>query len=192
MTTPRVVGLDLSLTSTGLAATGTTNGIPYAAVDRITTKPTGDNIRARTARLNHIVDAVHGWVAADTDLVVIEGPALATRSAHTHDRSGLWWLVINRLIANDHPVVIVPPSSRAKYATGKGNAAKDAVLAAVVRRYPDTDVTGNDEADALILAAMGARALGHPIETGGVDGLPKTHLDAMTKIAWPATEGLAA
>jgi crossover junction endodeoxyribonuclease RuvC len=55
------------------------------------------------------------------------------------------------------------------------------VLAAVVRRYPHTDVTGNDLADALVLAAMGARRLGFPIETS----LPVANLAAMTKISWP-------
>lgn len=44
--------------------------------------------------------------------------------------------------------------------------------------------TGNDEADALVLAAMAHRHLGHPI-----DELPKTHLAAMDKIRWPGLTG---
>jgi hypothetical protein len=51
----------------------------------------------------------------------------------------------------------------------------------VVRRYQQVDITGNDIADALVLAAMGARQLGTPIETS----LPAVHLTAMTKISWP-------
>ena len=74
------------------------------------------------------------------------------------------------------------PTARAKYGTGKGNAAKDAVLAAVIRRYPAVDVTGNDEADALILAAMGARHLGIPLELSPVPG---PCLDALLKVRWP-------
>ncbi|WP_344250995.1 hypothetical protein, partial [Isoptericola hypogeus] len=93
---------------------------------------------------------------------------------------GLWWLMVHRLLRNDYPVAVVAPPARAKYATGAGNAAKDKVLAAVVRRYPNVEVTGNDEADALVLAAMGARRLGHAI-----DDLPKNHLVAMEKVAWP-------
>ena len=76
-----------------------------------------------------------------------------------------------------------PPTSRATYATGKDNAGKDAVLAAVVRRYPDVDVTGNDEADALVMAAMGARLLGHPLE----DSLPQSHLRALAGLELPDT-----
>jgi crossover junction endodeoxyribonuclease RuvC len=114
------------------------------------------------------------------DLVVVEGPSYASTSPHTHDRAGLWWLVVGRLLNCGHRVAIAPPSSRAKYGTGKGNAGKDLVLASVVRRYPDVEVTGNDEADALLLAAMGARRLGAPI-----DDLPKTHLAALSGVAWP-------
>ncbi|GAA1992699.1 hypothetical protein GCM10009718_33010 [Isoptericola halotolerans] len=178
----KIVGLDLSLTSTGVAAICDDDTVPapYAFVDRITSKPSGSTLEARNRRLAIIVDAVHGWVHDGADLVVIEGLAYSSTSGKAAERAGLWWLVVHRLIANGYPVAEVPPTSRAKYATGTGNAAKDAVLAAVVRRYPDVEVTGNDEADSLILAAMGARWLGHPI-----DDLPKSHLDAMTKVQWP-------
>ena len=64
-----------------------------------------------------------------------------------------------------HPVAEVAPALLKKYATGKGNAAKDEVLASVVRRYPQVDISGNDISDALVLAAMGARQLRTPIET---------------------------
>lgn len=178
----KIVGLDLSLASTGVAVIAGR----HAAVDRIQTKPRGDALHARRGRLADIRAHIRVWTTS-TDLVVVEGLAYASRSPHATERAGLWWLIVDDLLARDAPVAIVPPSSRAKYATGKGNAGKDQVLAAAIRRYPDTNVTGNDQADALILAAMGARALEQPI-----DDLPKTHLDAMAKVAWPSTEGLAA
>ena len=84
-------------------------------------------------------------------------------------------------------VVEVPPTVVKKYATGKGggpDSSKDQVLAAVIRRYPAVDVTGNDEADALVLAAMGARWAGHPID----DPLPVLQTTAMAKVAWPDHE----
>jgi crossover junction endodeoxyribonuclease RuvC len=106
-----------------------------------------------------------------------------------HDRSGLWWLVLDPVHwdGRARDVVEVPPTCRAKYATGKGNAPKDAVLAAAIRRFPDWDITGNDVADAVILAAMGARHLGHPI-----DQMPAAHLTAMAAVRWPTTSGAAA
>ena len=46
----------------------------------------------------------------------------------------------------------------------------------LVRRYPHVDVTGNDEADALVLAAIAARLDGHP-----VDEIPAAHVATLTK-----------
>ena len=72
------------------------------------------------------------------------------------------------------------------YGTGKGNAGKDEVMLATARRYTNqAEVANNDQADALVLAAMGARHLGAPIE----ESLPQSHLRALDKVAWPA--GLA-
>ena len=181
----KIVGLDLSLASTGIASV-VPGAVTPVLVDRVQTKPHGDDLAARRERLSVLRRNIAAWTRY-AHLVVVEGLAYASRSPHATERAGLWWLIVDDLLARDAPVAIVPPSTRAKYATGKGNSPKDAVLAAVIRRYPDADITGNDEADALILAAMGARALGCP-----VDELPKTHLDAMAKVAWPNTEGLAA
>jgi crossover junction endodeoxyribonuclease RuvC len=184
----KIVGLDLSLTSTGLAAICDDDTVPapYAFVDRITSKPTGTTLEASAQRLAIIVDAVHGWVHAGTDLVVIEGLAYSSTNGKATERAGLWWLTVNRLLRAGYRVAVVTPTARAKYATGKGNAAKDAVLAAVIRRYPDVELSGNDEADALVLAAMGARWLGL-----GYDSLPATHIEAMDKVAWPNLEAAA-
>jgi len=177
----KVIGLDLSLTSTGLAAIvdGT------AHVDRYVTRPGDGTMEHRHHRLMAITAGVWSW-AGGADLVVLEGPSYGSTTPHQHDRAGLWWLVVHRIMGAGLPLAIVPPTSRARYATGKGNAGKDAVLVAVVRRYPEVDVTGNDEADALVLAAMGARKLGHP-----VDVIPKANLTAMDGASWPPeTEAL--
>lgn len=79
------------------------------------------------------------------------------------------------------PLLVVTPAQLKTYATGKGNASKDAVLAAAVKRYPAWDITGNDVADAVVLMAIGSRLLGHPIEAS----LPQTHLRALDKLALP-------
>lgn len=172
----KIVGLDLSLTSTGVASI--TDG--DITVRRVQSKGRKDaTLHERRDRLADLAAAITEH-AQDATLVVIEGPSFGQhRQSGQHDRAGLWWLVVD-LLAEVTRVVEVPPASRSKYATGKGNASKDAVLAAVVRRYLAVDVTGNDEADALILAAMGARHLGQPI-----DDMPLTHTAAMTKVAWP-------
>jgi crossover junction endodeoxyribonuclease RuvC len=185
----KVVGLDLSLTSTGVAV-ATENG---AVTDRITSQPArkvgkGDpplTLAERADRLDKLVPQITDYCSY-ADLVVIEGPSYGSTTP-SHDRSGLWWLVVDFLTPYTL-VVEVPPSSRMKYATGKGQIDKDLVLSAVIRRYPHVDVNGNDEADALILAAMGARHLGHPLETplyANLDALPATHRAAMDAVTWP-------
>jgi crossover junction endodeoxyribonuclease RuvC len=186
----KVVGVDLSLTCTGIAV-ATQNG---AVTDRITSKPTPHaTLTDRTNRLQTLARVVVGFTKG-ADLVVIEAPTYATNTGSQHDRSGLWWLVVARLSSALVPTVEVSPTTRCRYATGRGNASKDDVLSAVIRRYPHVDVNGNDEADALILAAMGARFLGRPIEPlrGQVCALAQTHLAAMDAVAWPERPGTAA
>jgi crossover junction endodeoxyribonuclease RuvC len=198
----KVIGLDLSLTCTGVAV-ATEDG---AVTDRITSTPArrvpkGDpllTIPERALRLDGIVDEIVDH-ARGADLVVVEAPAYDSKSPHTHERSGLWWLVVWRLWARNVTVVEVTTGGVKRYATGRGGASKDDVLSAVIRRYPHVDVNGNDEADALILAAMGARHLGHPLERP-VPGrplfpgspLPKVCLAAMDAVHWPDREAIPA
>lgn len=180
----KAVGLDLSLTSSGVAtALWPVTGLP----PEVTVRRVGsigkqtDTLAMRSGRLRTLAHGI-ATRCAGASLVIVEGPAYGQTSGHAHDRSGLWWLVIARLTANSIPVVEVTTQQLKMYATGKGNGSKDATLAAVVRRYPHIDVTGNDEADALTLLAMGARHLGRPIEPE----MPAAHLRALAKVAWPA------
>lgn len=168
MLTFNVIGLDPSLTSTGVASTA-------GWVDRIHPKKplTGIN------RLRVIVTSVRE-LTKTADLAVLEGPSYNSTGGHQHERAGLWWMVYDCLDLRGIPTAVVAPASRCRYATGKGNASKDAVLSAVVRRFPDVEVTGNDEADALVLAAMGADYLGRPMAA-----MPATHRAALDKVAWP-------
>lgn len=116
-----------------------------------------------------------------SSLVVIEGPSYGSVGGSAHDRSGFWWLLFSRLLEINCEIIPVSPAQRMIYATGSGRASKDQVLAATVKRHPGIDVTGNDEADATLLMAMGKRLLGEPI-----DGqIPVSHLRAMDKIVRP-------
>jgi crossover junction endodeoxyribonuclease RuvC len=174
-----VVGVDLSLASTGIAVI---DG-PSVTTFRIVSKGTkADTVAERAARVITITGQILECIPTAVDLVVIEGPSLGqSRQAGEHLRSGLWWCLVTRLCLEDQTVVEIPPANLKRYATGKGNSPKDQVLAAVIRRYSQVDVTGNDIADATVLAAMGARHLGVPIE----ESLPQVNLAAMAKIAWP-------
>lgn len=186
MSAPRVIGIDPSLTSTGLADSLGNSRRVQIPNNRIA----GNELLDDHNRIERIALAVTDFATAlPADLVVIEGPAFSRSNGHAHTRAGLWWLIVDRLISGpgqdgrplDLPVMVVPPTCRAMYATGKGNAGKDQVLAAAIKRYPSFEVTGNDVADAVILAAIGARLLGHPIE----ESLPQTNMRALDKLALP-------
>ena len=174
-----VVGLDLSLTSTGIAAYRPEHG--YSTTRVHSTGKKSDTWAQRRDRLAILVGEIATTVDCFRSLILVEAPSYASAGAGTHDRSGLWWWVYNALHEMNCTIIPVAPSQRMKYATGVGGgpkASKDAVLAAAVKRYPDIDITGNDVADAVLLMAIGMRLLGQPIETS----LPQTHLDALTKI----------
>jgi hypothetical protein len=167
-----VVGLDLSLSSTGVA------------VARSDLSVSADRIRPHPKLRGH---ERLGWLSARVGdftggacLVVVEGPSYGSKGGCAHERAGLWWLVTHRLWRAGVPTAVVAPASLKKYATGRGNAGKDEVLAGVVRRFPGVAVDGNDEADAVVLAAMGADKLGFPPVP-----MPAAHREALVKVSWP-------
>lgn len=168
----RIVGVDLSLRATGVAT----------STFAITICSDGEHdatYQQRDQRLSYIRRNVLQSTAA-ADLVVIEGPSYGSTGGSAFDRAGLFWLVYRGLAHRDIPVVVVSPKTRAKYATGNGNADKDAVLVAAVRRFPNVGVTGNNAADALILAAMGYDHYGSPLAP-----MPATHRAALNAVDWP-------
>jgi crossover junction endodeoxyribonuclease RuvC len=172
------MGIDLSLTCTGIAEFYSDAEGVELYVDRIRTSGKKDDVlSARRVRLNAILRDIAIRVdeqSDDLDLVVIEAPSFASQHGSAHDRSGLWWLVVDMLHDFALPVATVSPQGRAKYAAGKGNADKQAVFSAVCNTYREFDAIqevhalgwrqGNDMADAVALAAMGKRFLGEPVE----------------------------
>lgn len=176
-----VVGLDLSLTSTGIAITES-DGSPRCLRTVGSKPPKVATLSSRWLRLGDLARNIVLEVPPDTDLVLIEQPAYSkSAESGSHDRSGLWWIVVTELLNLGHAVVEVPSTCRQTYATGKGNASKDAVLAETVRRYPTWPVSGNDTADALVICAMGRDHLGEALVE-----LPQLYRRGLDKIVWPA------
>lgn len=187
---PAYVGLDLSMTATGLVVNYEPGRIS-TALHRIDSKPIQDtkdskgkpaaSWGARLVRMDAIVVDIAAKIPFGS-LVFLESPSYGSTGSGTFDRSGLWWMAYAHLVQRmGCRVIPVAPSQRMLYATGKGggkDAGKDAVIAAVVRRYPDLAVTDNNVADAVVLMAMAARAAGHPLE----GSIPAANLKAMDKL----------
>jgi Holliday junction resolvasome RuvABC endonuclease subunit len=169
-----VVGIDLSLTATGICARGF--GWTPAV---LTIKTTADDgtVAGFSRRCRNIASQIAEAVAGETpDLVIIEGLSYHSKSSSIDKIHASWWMVQDSLETDwAWPAAHrVTPNQRAKYATGKGNASKDAVLIDTVKRYPDLNIRNNNEADAVILAAMGMHALGYPVAD-----VPKVNQEAL-------------
>lgn len=162
-----VLGIDSSLTCTGLALLDTDE--PEWITERVRSGPTS-TLEEQARRIRSIAHAVVEFTRrvdppfAGVDLVVIEGPSFGSRQGAVL-LGGLWWRIVDEVVvALAAPVLVVPPNTRALYATGDGHAGKPTVLACVRAEYVDADVPNHDVADAVALAALGARVSGVPVD----------------------------
>lgn len=172
----RVVGLDISLTATGVAIVkdGPTNAEAYV----FKTRPDNGTLVNRRERIAGIVAAV-APLCTGADLVVVEGPSYHSVGGKAHDRSGLWWALVGKISAAGLPVAEVPPTVRMLWACAKGRASKEDVQLAIGQLWPDVHVCDNNAADALVLASMGGQWLGLPIT------LKPHHATAQRSSVWP-------
>ena len=207
----KVAGLDISMTATGwcvLESYGI-GGLHDDAHGLIKSKPTprylkpnyklkrapkpGDYTRRHSevaGRLAQIVDAIEATLAMQADLdwgsldlIVVESPSLNSKSSTLDQLWGLYWSTLVSLQQYRIPIATVSPNARAQYATGNGSSDKASVVDATVTRYA-LSYSDDNEVDATILAAMGLRHLGAPLELD----LPQSHKDAMSAVLWPSKE----
>lgn len=178
-----VIGIDLSLTATGVAIVG--DASPYT-----TTFPSfghrGDSLTQRAERLRSIVVRVRQRLVSSTALVVLEGPSVMSKGGSNWDRAGLWWWVAAELTGLSYPVAVAPPTVVKKWAAGKGNADKAAVAAGVTRLWPDVEPGNDNEFDALAMATMGAQRLGLQVPSRA------HHAACLEKVEWPEPMPLSA
>lgn len=175
---PHVVGVDSSLTATGLASSeGWCRVIGYEdKKNPITKLPHLE----RLAELRRLLDTVTEAIGRP-DLAVMEGAALSRAGGGAHERGWLWWRIFERLTDAQVPVGFMSTNQRIRYATGKGTGPKTAVVDAVARRWPQWHTGGNDNAcDAVTLMAAGRDWLFAPIVA-----VPKTHRAAVENATWP-------
>lgn len=175
----KIVGIDLSLTRTGLAAF--CNGVMI--VDVITSKPQKAAVDD-LGRLREIRGSVIDW-ARHADLAVVEDPTQAGAgykgaTGKLSERGGLLWLVLDRLGSVGVPYAVVSPKGLKLFATGSGNASKERMMEAARITWPEAGIQGDDEADAAWLAAMGATRYGYEIHT-----VSERQATAVQKIIWP-------
>lgn len=178
-----VAGIDPSLTSAGVAILA--NGLPEYLGRFGFPGHNGANYQSRSRRIRKQVQDVIR-VCRGADLAVIEEHPYAIRvSASEFDRSGLWHGIYGSLDALNIPVAVVSNSTAKKWATGKGNAGKSDVMAAINEQWSRTPlwpgIDCDDISDALALAAMGAHHLGEPMPFE----LKPRHTTILEVVQWP-------
>lgn len=176
----KFAGLDLSLTSAGVSWHDTVTGETH--VRTFKTKATSELLGARWDRISGQATDIIRWLPLDLDHAAIEAPAYAAKFGRPHERSGLWWEVVRQLLELGIHVTEVETQHVKRIALGKGSGAKDEVLAAMVRRFPDVPISGNDEADSVALLELLTRH-----GNGGVGigpSLPASHVSSLDTIRW--------
>jgi crossover junction endodeoxyribonuclease RuvC len=165
------LGLDLSLTGSGWARLDTDRSRLTAGT--VETKP-----GPALPRFRQIMDELP-WAA---DLACVEQPSYASAGGQSHERAGLWWMVVDRLDRAGIPTAIVPPKTLKLFATGAGTASKTQMSDHLRKRLRDLcpDVEDDNQVDACWLALACAQRLGEPFLV-----LPVGQVKALDKVAWP-------
>lgn len=159
-----VIGLDLSLTAAGIAHPDGTAETLHTGTHRGMSR-----LSLIWGRINRALDEAE----PSPDLVVIEGYSYGSQGRALVSLGELGGLVRYMLWSEGWRYIEVSPGTLKKYATGKGDAGKNAMLIAARDRlgYGGED---NDEADALWLRAAGHQVLGDPLVT-----MPKANCAAL-------------
>lgn len=175
----RILGLDLSITATGIC-------LPDGTTSTVKT-----NAKHGDRRLQHIVDHVGialgegpDDIGDGVDLVVMEeappglkGPAIkAIHMVHGAVRL--------RLIDFGTPYVVINPTTLKAYATGSTSADKTAMAIAALKRT-GREFADDNQCDAFWLRAAGLDWYGQPEFT-----MPQAQRERLTKVAWPDREAV--
>lgn len=170
-----VLGLDISLTSTGCSMAGETW--------IISTESKGAERLSRIS--NNIVDVI---MNNPIDIVVIEGYSFASRNSQAHSIGELGGAVRMKIWERGVPYIDIPPTCRAKFATGKGNANKNEVISAISAKtgIAWAGAGADDRCDAWILEQMALTKMGlSPYDW------PVTNISALDKVDWSPLERIA-
>lgn len=174
-----VVGIDPSLTAAGIAIGGNPYRPDLYTVGR--KGRAGEGYRERCRRVVAQTKRVCALVPADAELVVMEGPSYGSRFGSHMERDALWVGIYSTLDGRGIRIAVCAPTTRAKWASGRGNAGKPEVLTAVRAQWPHVHIADDNQADALTLMSMGAHHLGWslPFET------KPRHTTGLDAIEWP-------
>jgi Holliday junction resolvasome RuvABC endonuclease subunit len=168
----KILALDLSLTSTGYCHDGQTGVIALKT-----------NGAERLSQIKKEVESLA--LKFSINGVVMEGYSFASRHSQAHSIGELGGVIRLLLWESGIPYVLIPPTCRAKFATGKGNASKNEVVSAVSARTGIvwSNPGADDKCDAWILDEMVKTNFG----LSEIDW-PQVNKDALKTVDWSPLE----
>jgi Holliday junction resolvasome RuvABC endonuclease subunit len=177
--TPRVVGIDSSLTATAVVRSD--GGGRVFGQKGISALVLGDQVFT----IEQIVAEIRGFVLPfQPDMVVIEHPNMATPFGANFLRAPLWFQIVRSLLP--YRTASIDGPMRWQYLLGRGSGvSKKQVVAGVHEYLPDlAAMVGKDDnlADAAVYMAMGMHRLRHPIME---DTHQRCTVISNTKARWP-------
>lgn len=195
-----VVGIDPSLTSTGVAILRDGRPILLRSIGTgPDIKDWDHRVRRITRQTWNIVRLIETTLAKRVgpdvlpDLAMIEAPLTFDTGGDAYDRYALFVELMRQLQHWKTPAVVVNNLTRCKWATGKGGKSskeitraqhKREVLEAVRKTWEPwrAHITNDDAGDALTCAEIGARYLDEPLHFPPA----RRHIEAMhNSIDWP-------
>lgn len=169
MTEKIYIGIDHSLSGTGVAILGNKGGL--MCLETLKSESQGTSIRMRVWRFRALADSVAELVTrylnSETSVGVccFEQYSFGSNKAHHSSIIESGYEVRNRLVALvAGGLVEVAPTTLKKFACGKGNADKAAVVSAMTK-LSKTEFRNDNESDAYALARM-AYCIGESVDPG--------------------------
>lgn len=177
----KVIGLDLSINSTGVCVKDDNECRFYIIVPKLTKKQQthkipnlkyivyekldqGDDYAAKeyfkTISMLNLSSAIKSIVEQENSLkpiskATIEGISYGSGNGRVADLAGLNYLVRDILVTNNIPFKIISPMTNKKFAVGNGGCDKDVIVASFQKLHPEFKTTTlkiDDIADAYFLA----------------------------------------
>jgi len=170
---PHVAGIDTGLVCTAVATAGRTARVVKIGRTGITKLPLGERTDAIVDLGLGVVDLIYlrpeempgmAWMFRKPGLVLIEAPDVSNAFGGLVERIQLYHEIVRSLSATRISYGIVPSAILKGYATGNGGVDKNKkrVKAAVAQLWPEYGKVNDDQADGIVLAAMGLDKLtGH-------------------------------
>lgn len=169
-----IVGLDLSLTGTGIAS-----AIPFGEPFVRTLDP---RTRRGYERISFIRDSVL-QATKESSLVVIEDLSFGSNDPSAQERAGLSYLIRYALWRQNVGFVMVAPTSLKKFVTSSGAAKKENMILEVFKRW-GFSAKDNNQADAYGLMRIGM------VLQGEAEAENKAQQEVIAKIGNPVFRSL--